>query len=161
MSAHAIRRSKASPKEEAKLLQSLKQRGNQLSVVTSVIPYIPLSVLFDSAGIANKHLFNQIPNAAIIEIIRPNWDLSKEIGTHLNVSHLGFAFWDKENLLFREASSVQNRVVDVPLIEYLRDFRTSPTIKGINIQIVLPQENNTTKCTLINDAPLDKFVNKH
>ncbi len=124
--------------EHAKRLESLKRKGSQLPRSTSIIPYIPLTALFDSTGKANQYLFNQIPNAAIIEIIRPNWDLSQNIGTHLNVSHLGFVILKKGRLQFREASSTKGRVVDVPLIDYLQNARKSPTIKGINIQVVLP-----------------------
>ncbi len=40
-------------------------------------------------------------------------------------------------LMFRNASTIKGRVVDQPLIDYLRDARQSPTIKGINVQIVL------------------------
>ena len=119
-------------------LQSLQKEGRQLLRSTSVIPYIPLNALFNQKGKANQYLFKQIPNAAIIEIIRPNWDLSKEIGTHLNVSHLGFAIWKKGKLWFREASSNEGQVIDIPLEDYLRQALQSPTIKGINIQIVLP-----------------------
>ena len=123
-----------------KRLQSLKQQGATLAATISTIPYIPLSALFDKSGQANMALFHQIPNTAIIEIIRPNWDLSKEIGTHLNVSHLGFAIWDKGTLFFREASSIHGKIVDVPFIDYLRDALKSPTIKGINIQIIAPEQ---------------------
>lgn len=124
--------------EKARRLQSLKQEGQSLSATTSVIPYIPLSALFDATGKANQPLFDQIPDAAMIEIIRPNWDLSKDIGTHLNVSHLGFVIREKSGLFFREASSVKHAVIDVPLIDYLRDAQKSPTIKGINLQLPLP-----------------------
>ena len=112
----------------------------------STIPYIPLSVLFDNAGQANMHLFKQIPNAGIIEIVRPNWDLTKQIGTHLNVSHLGFAIWINNVIFFREASSEHHQIIDVPLIDYLRAAQKSPTIKGINIQIALPQPLNFEVC---------------
>ena len=123
-------------KERSRRLKSLKHEGAKLSTTPSTIPYIPLSALFDKAGQANQYLFNQIPNAAIIEIIRPNWDLTQAIGTHLNVSHLGFAIREKDTLLFRQASSELRHVVDVPLIDYLRHAEKSPTIKGINIQII-------------------------
>lgn len=125
--------------EQVKRLQSLQHKGNQLRITNSTIPYIPFSALFDKNGKANHYLFNQIPNGAIIEIIRPNWNLNKEIGTHLNVSHLGFAFWKNGTLLFRQASSTYNKVVDTPLINYLRAAQKSPTIKGINIQTVSAQ----------------------
>lgn len=139
MSTKNIRLNNVSPIEQTKRLQSLKHEGNQLDSMVSTIPYIPLSALFDKAGKANQYLFKQIPNAAVVEIIRPNWDLTKEIGTHLNVSHLGFVFWKNGILIFRQASSVYNGVVDVPLIDYLRDAQKSPTIRGINIQVVLPK----------------------
>lgn len=124
----------------------LKQLGNSLPVTTSSIPYLPLDVLFDKAGQANDFLFAQIPNGSIIEIIRPNWDLVDKIGTHLNVSHLGFALWNHGILYYREASSAENRVVDVPLVAYLRNARTSPTVKGINVQIILPQMPLNQSC---------------
>jgi len=122
----------------AKLLESLKLEGSNLPIVTSTIPYIPLTALFNEDGKENDYLFKQIPNAAIIEIVRPNWNLSEEIGTNLNVSHLGFAIWENDKILFRQASSSEHQVIDIPLIDYLRNTLKSPTIKGINIQIVLP-----------------------
>lgn len=120
-------------------LNSLQQEGSQLAGVTASIAYLPLTVLFDKKGHANQTLFDQIPNAAIIEIVRPNWDLQKEIGTNLNVSHLGFAFRHHGVLIFREASSNDMKVVDVSLIDYLKQALSSPTIKGINVQIIVPK----------------------
>lgn len=131
-----IRINHPSKTEQIKRLASLKQKGRQLPRTVSSIPYIPLTALFNKLGQTNQYLFKQIPNAAIVEIIRPNWDLTQQIGTHLNVSHLGFAIWEKNVLMFREASSLDHGVVAVPLIDYLREAQKSPTIKGINIQIV-------------------------
>ena len=130
-----IRIHNASSAEKTAYLASLKQKGHQLPRQVSKMPYIPLSVLFNNHGEANMQLFKQIPNAAIIEIIRPNWDLEKQIGAHLNVSHMGFAIWNNDQLLFRQASSTQHRVIDSPLIDYLREAQNSLTIKGINILI--------------------------
>lgn len=126
--------------EQARRLATLKQKGSHLPRTIATIPYIPLTTLFNNAGIANEDLFNQIPNGAIIEIVRPNWDLTQQIGTHLNVSHLGFAIWKKGVLMFRQASSKQHQVVDSSLIDYLRDTRSSPTIKGINVQQVCAKQ---------------------
>ncbi len=145
-STDSIRLQRPDPIEQTKRLSSLKQRGSQLPAGISTLPYVPLSILFDSTGKPNTYLFKQIPNGAIIEIVRPNWDLTKEIGTHLNVSHLGFAFWENGNLIFREASSEYHRVVDVSLIDYLHDALKSPTIKGINIQIVQPKQDSISGC---------------
>ncbi|KTC66583.1 Protein of uncharacterised function (DUF1460) (plasmid) [Legionella adelaidensis] len=118
----------------------LKYKGSKLSNQISHIPYLPLNKLFDSKEKANNALFKQIPNGAIIEIVRPNWQLRDKIGTNLNVSHMGFAFWINGVLVFRQASSNFSKTIDVSLIDYLREALKSPTIKGINIQIVKPQE---------------------
>ena len=132
-----IRIAAASPAEIRRRLTALKKRGQQLSSQMATIFYIPLVVLFDNTGKPNTYLFKQIPDGSLVEIIRPNWDLTAEIGTHLNVSHLGFAFWHNGVLMFRNASTIKSEVVDQPLIEYLREVRQSPTIKGINVQVVL------------------------
>lgn len=135
-----IKLAKPNLHEQTKRLAELKKLGNTLPRQTEMVPYLPLAVLFDKQGNANQQLFNQIPNGAIIEIIRPNWDLRSKIGTNLNISHLGFVFIRNKQLIFRQASSELHRVVDVSLIEYLRKTLTSPTIKGINVQIVVPQK---------------------
>ena len=129
--------------QATKRLSQLQQEGQGFKTVRSNIAYIPLTALFDKEGKPNQYVFQQIPNAAIIEIIRPNWDLTQAIGTHLNVSHLGFAFWKHHTLYFRNASSSQKSVVDVDLITYLLEARKSPTIKGINIQQVMPKNSGT------------------
>ncbi|KTD22120.1 Protein of uncharacterised function (DUF1460) [Legionella lansingensis] len=132
--------------EQQLRLADLKQRGSKLPKAESHIPYIPLTALFDANGQANQYLFSQIPDASIVEIVRPNWDLKDKIGTNLNISHLGFAFWRNGTLFFREASSIHGQIVDVSLIDYLREARTSPTIKGINVQVVVPQTPLLSGC---------------
>lgn len=135
--AQRIRLANFNSAEQERRLQALKKLGQRLMTQTASIHYIPLSVLFDAKGNSNDYLFQQIPNGAIVEIIRPNWDLTRVIGTHLNVSHLGFTFWRDGVLIFRNASTIQGHVVDQPLVDYLLDAFQSPTIKGINIQTVL------------------------
>ena len=142
-----IRLLKATPIQQAHQLTLLKRAGSQFKKQTDIISYIPLTVLFDKQGRPNLDLFKQIPNGAIIEIIRPNWDLTQEIGTHLNVSHLGFVFWKNNILLFRNATSSYQHVIDIPLITYLREAQQSPTIGGINIQIVLPHDVTKSNST--------------
>lgn len=133
----AVRLEKVDKQEIKKRHAELIMQGRALKATKVRIPYLPLEVLFNEKGDANQALFASIPQAAIIEIIRPNWDLHEKIGTNLNVSHLGFAIWKKNQLYFRQASSEMGAVVDVPLIEYLFKARNSPTIKGINVQVAL------------------------
>jgi len=141
-----IRLQKANREEQEKRLAELKIKGSGFKITPSKLPYVPLTALFSKDNKANKFLFAQIPQGAIIEIVRPNWDLRALIGTPLNVSHMGFAIWNKKQLNFREASSELGAVVDVPLIDYLRKALKSPTIKGINIQVVVPQKTLGQDC---------------
>ncbi|WP_370449419.1 N-acetylmuramoyl-L-alanine amidase-like domain-containing protein [Legionella sp. km772] len=124
---------------QAARLDELKTKTKNLEVTTAKVPYLPFTALFPENK-PNFYLFSQIPNGAIIEIVRPGWDLRKQIGTYLDISHLGFAFWEKGTLYFRQASSNYGKVVNVPLIDYLKEALNSPTIKGINVQIVVPQK---------------------
>lgn len=134
--------------KQQELLDELKKKGNLLAVTTSKIPYLPFTALFTKENKPDLYLFSQIPHGAIIQIVRPNWDLREMIGTSLNVSHLGFAIRDKGQLFFREASSQLGKVVDVPLIDYLKEAQSSPTIKGINVQIVVPQKPLSNNCSI-------------
>lgn len=140
-----IRLEHSTPSKQEALLATLKATGSALPVTESVLPYLPLTALFKDNK-PNLYLFSQIPSGAIIEIVRPNWDLRKQIGTSLNISHLGFAIRVKDQLIFRQASSEYAKVVDVPLIDYLQKTRTSPTIKGINVQRVLPTKPVDDQC---------------
>ncbi|CEG55923.1 N-acetylmuramoyl-L-alanine amidase-like domain-containing protein [Legionella fallonii] len=128
------------------LLDELKMKGSHLEVATVKIPYIPFTALFTKDNQPNLYLFSQMPHGAIIQIVRPNWDLRKIIGTSLNVSHLGFAIRKNGQLYFRQASSQLGKVVDVPLVDYLKEAQSSPTIKGINVQIVLPKKPLSRDC---------------
>ncbi len=124
---------------------SLKQRTDALHTVSesqeqakAVMLYLPLTKLFNKQGKANPYLFNQIPTGSVIEIVRPNWNLKKRIGTNMHVSHLGLAIRTKQGLMYREASLIKHKVVDIPLSEYLKNYLKSPTIKGINVQKITP-----------------------
>lgn len=123
---------------EKKLLNDLQALGAQLVPQRSCLPYLPLKDLFDEQSRPIKLLFQQIPQSAIIEIVRPNWNLKNKIGTCLNVSHVGFAIWKKDTIYYRQASSIKQCVCDIPLVEYLHSCLTSPTIKGINVQKLRP-----------------------
>lgn len=101
------------------------------------VPYLPLTRIF-----AHPEILKQIPSGAILNIVRPNWDLRKEIGTHLNISHTGFVIHKGNELFFRHASATNKKIEDVDLLTYLKKMANSPTIKGINIlQIMLPGKN--------------------
>lgn len=122
------------------LLNDLKQKGQIFSPVESHLNYLPLSALFDAKGKAKQALFDKIPSGSVIEIVRPNWDLTKQIGTHLDVSHMGLAIRKKGILYYREASSLDKKVEDVPMADYLAGYLDSKTVKGINIEKIKLKE---------------------
>lgn len=96
-----------------------------------IVPYVPIEAVIDDVSI-----FNRVPQSAIIEIIRPNWNLCEQIGTQLHVSHIGFAIKKSDGLLyFRHASSDAGCVTEQLLVDYLDKYRNHKTIKGINVQV--------------------------
>lgn len=132
-----IRLCSATSAEAEDKLHQLQHLGKFLPAKISRLPYLPIEALITKDK-NSQYLLDQIPSGAIIEIVRPNWDLTQAIGTHLNVSHIGFAIREHGKLYFYQASSLTNKVCKSLLIDYLISMRSQPTIKGINIQIVLP-----------------------
>ncbi|MDE1463295.1 N-acetylmuramoyl-L-alanine amidase-like domain-containing protein [Spartinivicinus poritis] len=84
-------------------------------------------------SVINQPLLDKIPSGSIINVVRPNWNLKKWIGTNMNVSHQGLAIRKNGKLYFRHASSSQNAVVDVEFTQYFSKFLLSPTLKGVNV----------------------------
>lgn len=135
-----IKLSKASKATLNKRLKKLNKLGDKYERTKAILNYIPLSSLF-SGKRPNMSLFNKIPNGSIIFIVRPNWDLKDKIGTHLNVSHVGFAIWNNGKLYYRHASSVGTKVItQEELTHYLARTLSSPTIRGISVYRVTGNE---------------------
>lgn len=119
-------------------LEELHSQDKLFKAQNNQLPYLPLDSLFTADGEPIEDYFEQIPSGAIVLIVRPDWAIEEKIGTRMNVSHLGFALRTvKKDLIFREASLLLQQVVDVSLVDYLKSYRNSETIKGINIQNIL------------------------
>jgi N-acetylmuramoyl-L-alanine amidase-like protein len=116
--------------DRKRLLDELHLEGARFSPEDAAVPYIPLSALFGPGG---EEIFDRIPSGSVVNIVRPNWDLAAKIGTHLNISHQGFAVRKNGVLYFLEASEVLMKVSMVPMADYLRAYLESPTIKGIDV----------------------------
>ncbi len=126
--------------EQNNLVQHLRDQGKQVKALTSRIPYIPFSELYSQQGsqlIPNEKIFNAIPSPAIIEIVCANC-YHPSLGTTLDVTHMGLAIRTKHGLMFREASEIKGKVIDISLADYLkRDYtRMDPAQAGINIHII-------------------------
>lgn len=115
-------------------LETFLNNGVHLETVDASIPYIHLEDVFMGEDLqVNEALLAQIPNGTIINIVRPNWNLEKYIGTNLNISHQGIAIWKDGKLYYRNASSKQQKVVDYPFVETFKGYVESSTIKGFDV----------------------------
>ncbi|MDB6097104.1 MAG: hypothetical protein JWM09_1382 [Francisellaceae bacterium] len=109
--------------------QALKKHKITLKSVKSKLLYIEVKEIINNY---DKYV-KLIPEVSIIHIVRPNWDLVKSLGTHLDVSHVGIALKRNNEIYFRHATLSGEIVEETTLKAYLLKFVDSPTIKGINI----------------------------
>ena len=109
--------------------------GIHIRPIKSSLPYIPLERILHPSGTVNRAIIKKIPHGSIINVVRPNWDLRKTIGTRINVSHQGLAIWKQGKLYFRHASSHQGKIIDSPFVEQFKEYAKSPSIKGLNILV--------------------------
>lgn len=123
----SIRGKDLSPEEKEIRLQELRDLSPSYPPVVARLPYISIETL-----LKNPKLLNRIPNGAIVNMVRPNWDLTEAAGTHLNVSHQGFLFRKGKTLYLRHAST-SGTVRDDVFLDYLRKFQNHPTLKGIHL----------------------------
>lgn len=123
--------------QQTALLGQLHDLASHTQAITSDLDYLPLTALFNKQGVPNKKLFDKIPSGSVIEIVRPNWNLKNQIGTNLDISHMGIALRIKGRLIFREASSLDNKVEDVGLADYLQTLLKNTTVKGIHIEKIV------------------------
>lgn len=127
---HAVNGGNALPEQIQQLLKPQ----------TSIIPYIKTEDLLNNYA----QFVDVFPEYCLITIVRPNWDIRERIGTHLNISHLGFAFKDQiqKQIKFYHATIIAHKVVQQTLQEYMQAHIDSPTIRGINVLAIKPEFYN-------------------
>jgi hypothetical protein len=108
--------------------------------VETFVPYIETDYLLGNYS----SLVKQFPEYCIVNIVRPNWDLTATIGTRLNISHLGLAFKNPQtdDIDFYHATSERMLVVKETLQVYMQRHKDSPTIRGINVLAISPGYSN-------------------
>ncbi|HVJ64732.1 MAG TPA: N-acetylmuramoyl-L-alanine amidase-like domain-containing protein [Bdellovibrionota bacterium] len=100
------------------------------------LPYVKLSAIFDDKGaVVDDRILRRMPDVAVVNIVRPNWDRVEKIGTSLNVSHQGIVVRKADGQIYlRHASETgESRVVEILFTEYLKGFLESPTVRGFNV----------------------------
>ncbi len=107
----------------------LQGQADRFSPVRATLKYLPIARL-----LRDPALLRRIPDGAIINFVRPNWDLIASTGTRMNVSHQGLVFNTSKGIRLRHASvSGEKRVMEVSLLTYLKAFENHPTMKGIHL----------------------------
>lgn len=117
----------ATLEERQNLLEELHGHAADYSPIIARIEYLPIAVL-----LTKPHVLKNIPNGSVVNFVRPNWDLTDVIGTHMNVSHQGFIFQVKSGPILRHASTT-GKVKEESLLEYLKKFENHATLKGIHL----------------------------
>jgi hypothetical protein len=118
--------------DKVKNIHKMQKEGQYLKGELAETKYLTINQL-------NEMTLSQIPNGTIVEMVRRNWNTKSSMGTDLNISHMGFAFWKKGVLYFREASSIYHRTVDVKLMDYVKQQKKySRTFVGIHLEQVIP-----------------------
>lgn len=126
------------PKRYADKLQKLRKNSEHEQQYISKLYYIPIKRLFNQKEQPIKELIQQIPHGAILELVSPQSNTEKLIGTDLDITHLGFVFHINGEVYFRHASYTYKKVVNVVLADYLKGLLHHKTIKGIHIE--MPQD---------------------
>lgn len=123
----------ATLEEKQNLLQELHDLSVNYSPVVARLNYLPISTL-----LVKPEVLKLIPHGSVVNFVRPNWDLTASIGTHMNVSHQGIIFQRRNGTYLRHASvSGIKKVMEVPLFDYLKKFENHPTLKGIHLMQVV------------------------
>ena len=126
-----------SPEARVERVREWRNEGKLFSPVEATLNYIPFTEFF-AANQPNEDLVSRIPTGSVVNIVRPNWDLTNIIGTHMNVSHQMLFLRDSEGHPFlRHASSSQKKVVDQEFFSVMRSYLGHATARGIHIMQVL------------------------
>lgn len=86
--------------------------------------YVPIKQL---PAVASK-----IPSGSILFIVKPT--------RYTLISHMGFAIQENGQLYLRSSSSLAGKVVDYPLLDYLR---AEPRVLGVSV--LIPENRNQPK----------------
>lgn len=117
-----------STRKKKKRLKSLQALG-RLTVAQEVkLPYLAIKSLLESW---DEFKVN-VEGIYIVNIVRPNWNIKKKIGTNLNISHQGILLIKNGEIIMIHAST-SGSVREVKLKDYLAQFKYSRSIKGINL----------------------------
>lgn len=88
----------------AKKGEEYQDIGEDIPLTLAQLPYIGKEDLLNK-----PELINKIPSGSIFNLVRPNWDLTKAAGTHMDVSHQGYLIRENGVLYMVHASNGMGR----------------------------------------------------
>lgn len=124
------------PEEEKNVWGAFKEAGYTFEDQEAYISYMPTKTFLESI----EEILPHLPEAFLVTIVRPNWDLRDKIGTHLNVSHTGIGIKEEGDLYLLHASSIHKKLVKVSLREYMETYKDTDktTVGGLNFSAFCP-----------------------
>ncbi len=131
LAAHSTDRFKvpsANASDKELLKQRLQSHSKDFPAETTELVYLRIDRILEHWSTFQS----QFDGIYILNIVRPDWQLEKYIGTNLNISHQGIAHISEGQVLFTHASSA-GEVKTESLQEYLSQYLGHGTVKGINL----------------------------
>ena len=123
-------------------LDQLLKSVRHAQPLESRIEFIPFNVLF-LLTLEDRHLFYSfIPCGVIVEIVRENWAIEENIGTPLDVCHMGLIREVNGQMYCQHASSVQGRVVMELCDDCFQSWLALDPSSGINFQKITLDESS-------------------
>lgn len=131
MTSEMLRVTGLSNQERTERVLEWQAEGQRLSAQEARLDYVPINWI-----LRNQSWVHNIPNGAVVNFVRPNWDLTQISGTHMNVSHQGFILKRNGKVYLRHASIGTNKVSEIIFVDYLKNLANHPTLKGVHFLAV-------------------------
>ncbi len=127
-----LRLPELSKRKKRKRIKQLQSKSRDFEIEQVKLPYLVITDILENWAEFEENL----NGVYIINIVRPNWNMKYKVGTNLLVSHQGFLL-KKNGVPTMIHASTTGEVVEISLKKYLGWFKSSSSIKGINLLQVI------------------------
>ena len=109
--------------ERERRLEEWRAEGLGFAVEEVVLPYLRFEDLLEG-GKLRESVARALPEVSVVQVVRPDWDLSATIGTALDVSHQVLVLrLEGGALRVRHASSDARRVIEEDFSAFISAYR--------------------------------------
>ena len=124
-----------------KTQQLLRSYAQESTATLSKLSYLPSTHLLDANQHIQSSIYAKLPAVSIVEIVRHHWPNKNQLGTELDISHMGFLLKHNNTLTLRHASEHEGEVVDVDFARYVQSLQTQASFAGIHIEAILTKQD--------------------